>query len=812
MEEYTFNPGDIQGKTDVEQIKLHLKLLNIAAKGLVEIRSLGKGRLIGLFDNTESLASEVLKENSNFSHYISLNPRKNDYWKHPLNKLVRSNYSAKVENVVCRSNLLIDIDSVRPGKVNATAVEKEAAYQVYLKTTQYLKDRSIQFFSVDSGNGYHILIALPNYAIDDSITGKIKLLLKWFSRTFGDDAAKLDTIVYDAPRIERLAGTLNIKYPHTEDRPQRMARLIETSPITPVDILEVMSAEISEQRAIDAEKPKDKACKQGSKIHSKLKGDLRTLDIVRLFKDHGLYRKMLSEGEGKHSVTCPWENEHSCGDKHDTSTVIWEAKDKSWPGFFCFHNSCSERGISDLIEYFGSGTIDNLCSEKYHGKDKNDYGPKRVALFEGLVDVCADDNGKPVFLCTNGDQLEAIYEVNINGETLQPPPADAMPWKLPKAKEVIAHYNESDRTLFNDIVEQLKANCELPDGRLYQFIAAWILHTHLIDKFNYSPVLIFFAVLARGKTRTSRLILFMSRRGLQYESVRQADLIRKAERFESVVFFDVKDIWKKAEDQGSEDIILGRFDRGMIVSRVTNFDKRGFEDTQHFKCFGPTIIATNEPAHHLLESRGITIVMRPASRQFDNDVREQDLLGMRERAVAFRARWMTKDLPVIKKPANDRLGDITRPIIQIITAIVPELLDDMLGLIKSFEEERKDDLSETKEGKIVAIVIKLKDAVVNGWLATERITEEINIDVHVRYQRSPASVGKSLTALGFQMERKNMRRGIKYDENLIMTLAGHYGLTANLTDTSGSPDTIKGRRINVNEVIDDILSRHNEGK
>jgi hypothetical protein len=88
-------------------------------------------------------------------------------------------------------------------------------------------------------------------------------------------------------------------------------------------------------------------------------GDYRTLDIVALFQAHGLYRRQLEDHT--HAVRCPWASEHTVkGGSSDT--VIFEARD-GWPGFYCHHAHCQERGIKDVIALFGD--VDRFCARQF---------------------------------------------------------------------------------------------------------------------------------------------------------------------------------------------------------------------------------------------------------------------------------------------------------------------------------------------------------------------------------------------------------------------------------------------------------------
>ena len=420
-----------------------------------------------------------------------------------------------------------------------------------------------------------------------------------------------------------------------------------------------------------------------------------------------------------------------------------------------------------------------MAESKQNTKSKKKL---RSANVPDLIEVCRDDSGKIIFLLHNEGDLGTVDAVKIGKQVFYPPGEDDMPWVLPNAERIISHYrNDNDADLFNDIVKMIQANCELPEPHLDTFLAAWVLHTHVIKQFIYSPILIFFAVAARGKTRAGSLILWMSRRGFHVETVREADIIRKAERFCAAFFFDISDIWKKARSFGSQDILLGRFCRGIKISRVTHPEIDGFGDTKHFSCFGPTIIASNESPSDILLSRGITIKMRESERIFENDLIEENLLELRERCIAFQARWFYKSLPEVKKPARHRLGDILRPIAQIITAIVPDKIDQFNSLIPTFQDDISNSLADTPEGRTIKCLLDNEHEVKSSIILTSIITRELNFGQHERFKTSPGSVGKRMASLGFKATKSSGERGFIYDEKILFRLAEQYGVSKKTT-------------------------------
>ena len=419
--------------------------------------------------------------------------------------------------------------------------------------------------------------------------------------------------------------------------------------------------------------------------------------------------------------------------------------------------------------------------------------PIQIALIEGSIDVCTNDQGVPIFCGLEDGSLIAKKQILRDGKIFIPPPKEAFTWLLPRFSQVQHFFsNDEDIKLFLDVEELIQRNVELPDQRLYSFFTAWIFHTHLLSKFRYSPIIILYSDAEHGKTRLGKLLTHLSRSGEITESLNEANIFRKAERFEATFFFDVLDLWKKAERSGSEDALLSRFERDHRVARVTHPEKKGFEDTQHFKLFGPTIIASNEPAHHILESRGVTVVMRKSKRIFPDLPSKEELIILKERLTALHCRWFSKNLPQTEKISLGRLGDILKPIHQILLQFAPEQEKAFRGLTSYFEGIRAESKSDSFEGRIIQALLDLNlSSAITGTLKKNTILEKLNKDQPSRYQSTLNSLSRKLRSLGFQDgPRDGNERTINYDDQLVETLSVQYGLASDTTGKTGLSDVI----------------------
>ena len=129
------------------------------------------------------------------------------------------------------------------------------------------------------------------------------------------------------------------------------------------------------------------------------------------------------------------------------------------------------------------------------------------------------------------------------------------------------------------------------------------------DDIQYLPYILFWAEPEPGKSRTGKACTYVTYRGVHVVDLREANLFRFSENLEATIFFDLKDIWKKAERSRCEDILLERFEKGAKISRVISPEKGPFKDTFFYSVLGQTIIATNEPVHRILGTRCISIAM-----------------------------------------------------------------------------------------------------------------------------------------------------------------------------------------------------------
>jgi len=409
------------------------------------------------------------------------------------------------------------------------------------------------------------------------------------------------------------------------------------------------------------------------------------------------------------------------------------------------------------------------------------------AQFPGLVDLVVQDGG-PAFLILENGELNIQSSGLSDGIEFIPPPVDKIPFLLPRGEEVLTYYNQekggnnrkADAALFEVLENYFREVSELPFEELYSVLAAWTMHTYLFEKFNYTPVLWFHALPEKGKSRTGKALAYLSYRGTVTEDLNEAFIFRFSENFGCTIFFDVSDIWRKAERKNACDILLGRFEKGHLIHRVLNPEKGPFEDYRSFHIYGPTILASNNPVNPAMESRSIQINMGDSTKRFEIEITPRNVQSIKERLVSFRARHFNNSLPHILPPVGGRLADISKPLLQVASLASDEGLLAVRDFIVKHESSRRIEKSESLEAKVILTIQTLATKAIRGIIAVKDITDSINQELNGHREFSPQRIGRLLSSMGFEKTRgtKNGSSAIVLNDGLIDRLALSHGLQA----------------------------------
>jgi len=415
-------------------------------------------------------------------------------------------------------------------------------------------------------------------------------------------------------------------------------------------------------------------------------------------------------------------------------------------------------------------------------KKEKEQKQKITARLDRLIDL-VEENKKIEFLFDVDGGFVTIGEIKIGDEMFVPPSLEMLPF-APVKKSLVKSYEKAGddwRKLFSDVQEYLRRFSHLTESQNL-ILAAYVFASYLQenDDLHYLPIISFPGVMERGKTRTGEATIFICYRGVRLVDLRDSNVFRHAERFNASLFFDLLDVWGKAVRNDGADVLLARYEKGAIISRV-NPDKPAFEDQKNYRIFGPTIIASNSDLSRILESRTIPIEMEnvPGRYEKPSPAKAEDL---RARLAVFRLRHWRKPLPRVDFPdIVGRIWDIAYPLFAVCALVAPDRLEDMKTAITRSDYENRINRQFTIEGKIVKIALDLsvgpiEEGLIEWPITPGAIAVPLNEGWPDDKKISHDAIGGKLKAMGVKRGRNSaLGRYYIFNREVCDKLALQYG-------------------------------------
>lgn len=418
---------------------------------------------------------------------------------------------------------------------------------------------------------------------------------------------------------------------------------------------------------------------------------------------------------------------------------------------------------------------------------------KLSACFPGLIDVCEAKDGQLLYLISQNDEFLLLESALVNGSEVMPPEKEHFPFLLPQAETVMEYLNREDDDLYDDVLIYLKRFSALDDHQ-WAVVAHFVFLTYLHDHKDifYCPILLFHAVAERGKSRTGKSVSYLSYRGIHLSELREANILRYGENLNSMLFFDIMDVWKKAVQNRCEDLLLGRFEKGQKASRVLSPEKGAFRDMKHYEIYGPTIIVSNEQLHKILDTRCLPITMLNLPGNYENP-HPDTAQELKARLTAWRGRHLNAELPAMEplEGISGRLWDIAKSLF-----LVNSLLDVESNALKnaiiSIARERSESKQDSIEGRLVAIIREITaeeglDRFTDINIKISSILRKLNEDRPADKQITPQWIGRKLKSMSIRHRTINGRSEIALTIPEYKTLLNQYGFgsrdTTNPTET-----------------------------
>lgn len=296
----------------------------------------------GYFDQAEDAATALEATLRRFvfgGAYVTLNAPRHASLARCARKIEQAGKDAltKDPDISRRSTILIDCDPVREGGISgisASDVEKRAALGVSTRIREALAGLGFPApVFADSGNGYHILLRVDLPAADGDL---VKHFLEGLAAHFGTPTVTVDVSVSNPARISKIYGTAARKGSSMEERPHRMARLLEVPDpwlVVPAELLRETA-----ERFKPAPKP---AVSRPSPTSSS------TFSIDRFVASHLPQARDPEPWQGGRKWTvdpCVFNPDHT-----GTSAALMEFPSGAL-SYTCLHNGCAGRKWEDVRE------------------------------------------------------------------------------------------------------------------------------------------------------------------------------------------------------------------------------------------------------------------------------------------------------------------------------------------------------------------------------------------------------------------------------------------------------------------------------
>lgn len=473
---------------DIQKIKKSIDILK-PNNALYEIRILqGNGKrkttISGYFKGTKNLEKAFKTVNlSKANVFLSLNEIDGAcYSREQHEKFVQIDNTTSDTDITAFRWLLVDIDPKRKSGISSTKEELHSAYLTADVVEKYMTDIGFEYpIKALSGNGIHLLYAinLPNTEENAEL---IKNCLHALSEMFSDDKVDIDKSVFNPSRVSKLYGTIARKGADTEERPHRMAAILDYSKIkeTPRSTLEFLAAAIKEPETQKIQKPK-----QDFDIENWMQQNGIRVDKTTSTPDWAT-KYILEE--------CPFDSSHKAPD----SMIILQKSGAI--GFKCLHNSCSGRTWQDLRLKFEPDAYDDKRAEDDARIEEGWKKHKQYMLSKVTDDVEEIKRNLPQVVTISAKDLqqkqfpETYYAVEgmiPEGETvIAAPPKTGKSWlmldmclKVAQGEKFLDFETRKSDTLYlaledGDKFEQERLNIVCPDDAPdnFHFVFDNILH------------------------------------------------------------------------------------------------------------------------------------------------------------------------------------------------------------------------------------------------------------------------------------------------------------------------------------------------
>jgi len=426
-------------KTNLTEIKHALALL-YQTDDVVELRALDKNERItaGFFNDFTKLATIAARLSDRpdiTAVYIVPNPIKRELLARAANRLYADKEKkdlTKDIDITRRRWLLIDPDAKRVVGISSTDAEHESAIARAYEIKNFLIILEFNLNSIivaDSGNGAHVLVRIDDIAINEDNAALIKSCIAALKAKFQSDGVEIDAAVVNPARVWKLYGTICKKGDNTEDRPHRVARLLEVPSnivTAPTDLLKKLAALAPQSETSPAPKTTYISNNNVQRFDVETWMAAHGIDVVRTEVENGRTKYILK--------VCPFNPEHN----NNATAAVFKMANGAL-GFKCQHNGCVGNDWQQLREL-----LEPEYAEKKRQYALHEYKQAKTGVaYRSLTDV----GNAYRMLDKYGDQIRYNYERKLwliwNTKY----------WEWDDGSEIMRFAQQIARSIYSEITE-----------------------------------------------------------------------------------------------------------------------------------------------------------------------------------------------------------------------------------------------------------------------------------------------------------------------------------------------------------------------
>ena len=346
---------------------------------------------------------------------------------------------------------------------------------------------------------------------------------------------------------------------------------------------------------------------------------------------------------------------------------------------------------------------------------------------------------------------------------------------------------------YRNLLEIYKKYCDWRE-EYYPIVSLWTIGTYFHQKMLTYPYLYFNASKESGKSRSVRLITFISDGGEMVNSMTEAVLFRTKGTLGI-------DEFERASRKGSEnllELLNSAYKRGVKVKRMKKVKTFTGEEQQveEFDIFRPIILANIWGMDSVLEDRTLSLFLEKTTRddianlleiwEFDEKILQTkqiirtscslcSVVTLQKVYVDWneyittnytttRAKNYTK-LHLFKKIRDSglkgRMLELSFPLIIVADMIGEEIVDEVIKSLKIIHiEKNQEAFLENKDVLLLDMISQMNDN--NEWHSVKRITEDFRQFCSSNEEwMNDKWLGRALKRLVVIKERKRTNRGIE---------------------------------------------------